>query len=120
MSEVLRGITNKNLATNGYQELPGGLILQWGSFTGTVNSGAGTTNTPMYQGSQSVTFPQPFPNAVVSITATPRDNENIVLEYVNTGGRTLTSFSTLIGGIQNQGTVPASTTITVDWVAIGY
>lgn len=38
MSEVLRGITNKNLATNGYQELPGGLILQWGSFTGTVNS----------------------------------------------------------------------------------
>lgn len=33
MSEVLRGITNKNLATNGYQELPGvlfynGVVLQ--------------------------------------------------------------------------------------------
>lgn len=52
MSEVLRGITNKNLAAQGYQELPGCLIIQWGSFTSTVTSGAGTTDTRMYQGQQ--------------------------------------------------------------------
>lgn len=83
MSEVLRGITNKNLAAQGYQELPGGLIIQWGSFTSTVTSGAGTTDTRMYQGTQSVTFPKPFPTAVIGIHATPRDNANIVLEYAN-------------------------------------
>lgn len=52
MSEVLRGITNKNLAAQGYQELPGGLIIQWGSFTSTVTSCAGTTDTRMYQEQQ--------------------------------------------------------------------
>lgn len=120
MSEVLRGITNKNISAQGYQELPGGLIIQWGSFTGTVTSGAGTTNTPMYQGTQNVTLPKPFPTGVLSITATPRDNVNIVLEYANISGRTLSSFSALLGGIQNQGTVPSTTTLTVDWIAIGY
>lgn len=120
MSEVLRGITNKNLAAQGYQELPGGLIIQWGSFTSTVTSGAGTTDTRMYHGTQSVTFPKPFPTAVIGIHATPRDNANIVLEYANISGRTLTTFSSILGGVQNEGTVPGTTTLTVDWFAIGY
>lgn len=120
MSEVLRGITNKNLAAQGYQELPGGLIIQWGSFTSTVTSGAGTTYTRMYQGTQSVTLPKPFPTAVIGIHATPRDNANIVLEYANISGRTLSTFSSILGGVQNEGTVPGTTTLTVDWFAIGY
>lgn len=120
MSKLLIPLTDKNIAANGYQKLESGLIIQWGNFTKTVTSGAGTTNTPMYQGGGSVDFPIPFPNGVHSITLTPRDNDKIVLEYANTNGRTLTSFSTVCGGIQNQGTVPATVNLVVDWIAIGY
>lgn len=35
-------------------------------------------------------------------------------------GRTLTTFSSIIGCLQNEGTVPGTTTLTVDWFAIGY
>ena len=45
-------------ATDGYQVLPGGLIMQWGITT----HGA--------EGSQSVTFPVPFPNTILSAQAT--------------------------------------------------
>ena len=45
------------LATNGYQKLPSGLILQWctGVFTNSVDN------------VQTVTFPLPFPNAVFQV-----------------------------------------------------
>lgn len=32
MSEVLKGINDKALTANGYQKLPGGMIIQWGTF----------------------------------------------------------------------------------------
>ena len=47
-------------------------------------------------------------------------NKNIVLEYANISGRTLTTFSSILGGVQNEGTAPGTTTLTVDWFAIGY
>lgn len=51
---------NQSLASNGYQKLPGGLILQWGSINGTYGmSGA---------------FPIPFPTAVLGAIILPRDN----------------------------------------------
>lgn len=119
MSKVLIPLTDKNIAANGYQKLDSGLIIQWGSFTKNVPSGGGTTNVPMYQGGTSVNFPIAFPNGVFSITITPRDNANVVLEYANVSGRNLTSFSSVHGGIQNQGTVPATIDLTYDWIAIG-
>lgn len=50
------GITDfslQSIATNGYQKLPGGLIIQWGAFTGTA-----------------VTFPIAFPTGCLSISGT--------------------------------------------------
>lgn len=44
----------KNLATNGYMTFPGGLILQWGEYTG-------TTNQP------TITFPISFPTKVLYV-----------------------------------------------------
>lgn len=49
-----------SLAANGYQKLPSGLIVQWGT-SAAVNAGA----------SVGVTFPLSFPTAVYSITASP-------------------------------------------------
>jgi hypothetical protein len=48
---------NQSLSGNGYQKLPGGLIMQWGSFTQT---GISTT----------VTLPIAFPNAMLNVQQT--------------------------------------------------
>lgn len=64
MSEALRSITNKTLSGSGWQELPGGMILQWMPITHTLGQGQ----------NQSYTWPKPFPNAVLHIQAT--DNSN--------------------------------------------
>jgi len=55
---TISGFAN-SLQTNGYQKLPGGLILQWGQ----SDSVAGDTTV-------SVTFPISFPSACLNITAT--------------------------------------------------
>jgi hypothetical protein len=54
MSEILKPLFS-DLSANGYIELPGGLILQWGSLT--VNNTA------------TVTLPIAFPNACLIVTA---------------------------------------------------
>ena len=55
------------LAGNGYQKLPGGLILQWGSFTvSTTSGGVGTAD---------VTYPIAFPTAYRSIGAIISTND---------------------------------------------
>lgn len=52
-SKLLQSEWGKNLATNGYQKLPSGLILQWGTLAiGDVASPAGIA----------VTLPTTFPN----------------------------------------------------------
>ncbi len=59
----------KSLGQNGYQKLPGGLILQWGYKTS-------------WDG---VTFPQAF-NTVYCIISTPRGNwEHYIDSYTNSG-----------------------------------
>jgi hypothetical protein len=55
--------SNQSTSTNGFQKLPGGLILQWGSFTATTTT-------------QSITFPIQFPSACINVQLTQRvDND---------------------------------------------
>lgn len=56
--------TNQNLGANGWQKLPGGLIVQWG---GAIVSTDG----------QTVTFPTPFPNNCFSVTAGGGNNNKV-------------------------------------------
>lgn len=51
--------SNQSLLSNGYQKLPGGLIIQWGSVTAPTGSGSPSLST---------SFPIPFPTACLSIT----------------------------------------------------
>jgi hypothetical protein len=53
-------VYNSSLTTPGYQQLPGGLIMQWGQSSPITGQTTGT-----------VTFATPFPTAVLSVTATP-------------------------------------------------
>lgn len=55
----LAGAMGKLLASNGYQRLPGGLIIQWGN-TNSVDIGAGGATV-------SATFPIAFPGAVLNV-----------------------------------------------------
>lgn len=51
--------TNQNLTGNGYQKLPGGLIIQWGESTAAASS-------------HNVTWPVTFPNSCFQAFATDR------------------------------------------------
>lgn len=57
--DMLDGLTTASKATNGWQKLPSGLIMQWGR---TGNMGTDTEAT--------VTFPIPFPNSAFIASAT--------------------------------------------------
>jgi hypothetical protein len=57
LAEALKG-ANQSLSANGYQKLPGGLIIQWG-----------TKNLVSNQATETITFPIAFPNAAFSFAA---------------------------------------------------
>jgi hypothetical protein len=67
-SDTTRAVTpaglasSKSYASSGYQKLPGGLIIQWGSIAGSVN----VSFTSLLTG----TFPIAFPSAVYQVVAT--------------------------------------------------
>jgi hypothetical protein len=58
LNSALQG-ANQSLATNGYQKLPGGLIIQWGTLPTTSDDG--TAN---------ITWPIVFPTAVLNAQST--------------------------------------------------
>lgn len=81
----------KLLTANGYQKLPGGLIIQWG----TVSAGS------------SVTFPVAFPSACLSVVA-----QNISL--------TSTAWANGVGNITKTGfTSNMGSSSGIDYIAIG-
>ncbi len=55
------GAYNQITANGGYQDMPGGLIFQWGRYRAVIND----------ETSFSIIFPKPFPNNVMSVSATP-------------------------------------------------
>ena len=99
LAAALQG-ANQSIGTNGYQKLPGGLILQWGQ--------AGTNGT----GDTAVTFPIAFPNGVRSF----------VMGTVGSGAGYMGVFDALTNTGVNVGTWSATATragSTVHWAAIG-
>lgn len=87
-------------ATSGYQVLPGGIIIQWGS-TGIITSGSNA----------SVTFPKVFPNACLQATGTGGAAANISAHHTAMFGSISTTGMVVFGfGIN----------AAVSWIAIGY
>jgi len=78
------GAGNQSLTTNGYQKLPGGLILQWGRYVGTLDD----TNT-------TINLPIPFPNALLNVTCSPYGNSNV------TGATTVSCHVNLTGSLNS-------------------
>lgn len=92
--------SNQSKSANGYQKLPGGLIIQWGYDTQTGSSDV------------SVSFPTAFPSACVSLTVGPVTNatgaQYVYQERIRPTPST-TGFTYL-----------PSTEIGMYWMALGY
>ena len=100
--------TNQSLATNGYQKLPGGLIIQWG-----------IVSTTQSEGSKTVTFPISFPTNCLNVSvttraATPDSNGNLMyqLESIST-----TQFNTYLQAFATGGGTSVYSAV---FIAIGY
>ena len=100
LKEAFRG-ANQSLSANGYQKLPGGLIIQWGG----LNITTGTV----------VTFPIAFPNTLYSVTAAQGANSSATNSTIDTFSLGLTGFS---ASAFNAST-GASTLRTITYVAFG-
>ncbi|MFA7177782.1 MAG: hypothetical protein WC114_11075 [Smithellaceae bacterium] len=90
-----------SLAQNGYQKLPGGLILQWGKLTGSPS------------GIQTITFPITYPSAayIVLVTDVSDDTSGGL-------GASTTIYTDSLGQSQFQVSRAASTTA-MYWLAFG-
>ena len=98
-----------SLSTNGYQIMPGGLIMQWG------NIGPFTT-----QASPSAIFPVPFPNNCIHAQVTVRIITAGVSASFDTFGQ-IVRFDTnrLQMQVQNANVDPHSS-VDLFWLALGY
>ncbi len=102
--------------SNGYQKLPGGLIIQWGAVSGYNTGAVGAITT--WSGS----FPMAFPNACLSVTL----NAGEVAGTYETLEHTYSAFgwntTTLSVGVERQqgGSSGTSDIFNVRYIAIGY
>ncbi|AVJ29148.1 gp53-like domain-containing protein [Achromobacter spanius] len=81
-----------SLGNNGYLSFPswlGGLILQWGRGTITLNN---NTNPVYYTGSYAATLPIPFPNNIFGVFPTIGNTPN-ALDTISVAGMTTASVS---------------------------
>jgi len=101
LAAALQG-ANQSLATSGYQKLPGGLIIQWG----TANIPATTTT---------ITLPIVYPTAHILVIGSSVDNTGGALECVEFLGRTNSQFQATV--INAAGNAVASR---LSYVSIGY
>lgn len=103
-AQALGSTLQASLAASGWQRLPSGLILQWG----TAN-GASATGT--------VTFPIAFPNSPLSIALTDGDNAsaNVKAMAANISGATSFSFAA-VNVVGTSAVAPG----TFYWMALGF
>ena len=87
--------TNVNLTENGYQKLPSGLIIQWGTYSGATGG--------------TITFPLAFPSFCASVVITTR---GYGLSSLGNSAPTKTSFSWHDSGYAEG--------LGIKWIAIGY
>lgn len=109
LAEAFQGV-NQSKAVNGFQKLPGGLIIQWGTANITTASGGGSTT---------ITFPTTFPTAALVVTGNYKNNGIITDCFaVNTW---IVSSSQAVITLDSPGAGASPTGAqTAFWMAIGH
>jgi hypothetical protein len=103
---------NNQLASNGGQRLPSGLIMQWGGVSGTTGALSGTGAAEVFV---SGTFPLAFPTACTFIGASP--NDVLGMAFQEQAFAVADSQSTFTVNLQCR---QASTAMSARWFALGY
>lgn len=110
MSKVLIPLTDKNIATNGYQKLDSGLIIQWGRSNGGSNA--------VVEGVFTFDFPVAFPNACLSFVPTDYVSESSALCTVGAGSNTNATTAEVYYKNDNGNT--SANPGFINWIAIGW
>ncbi len=99
-----------SLSSGGYQKLPGGMIIQWGS--GSMSGGTGSQ-------SQAVIFPLAFPNAcfAVNVSAQGKTGATYYPSASTTGAPSKTGFTAVL---DNLNSASWTNTVPYSWISIGY
>ena len=108
LADAFKG-ANQSLSGNGYQKLPGGLIIQWGTGNAggdPVHNSFGRTAVRFRENS----YPIAFPNALLSLVATHNHGGGTTVA-VFTRDETATGFSAAASWQDD---------ISIHWIAIGY
>lgn len=103
LSEAFKG-GNQDLSSRGYQKLPGGLIIQWGTET------AGTS---------SVSFPINFPTGCLFVGAGEVTESVGGYYFCQVTSSTVTGFTAQVYGA-NVGSAPNTANLPYKWLAIGF
>ena len=106
LADAFKG-ASQSLVGNGYQKLPGGLIIQWGR-TGTIAADTEVT----------VTYPIAFPNAALNVTATLGGVNSRINGKAIVFSATLGTTSVVLSNDQDTG--GAGLSAQIFWTAIGY
>lgn len=95
---------NQSLAVAGFQKLPGGLVMQWGYYAGTLDDLTALVN-----------FPTTFPSVCLNVSVTPEGPQSAGGNYCAAGAVKVSTSQFRINGY---GTGQA--TVGYHWVALGY
>ena len=107
-ADLVRGLPadfTSSKATNGYQKLPSGLIVQWGT--------TGATDIPD-GGSLTITFPIAFPTSCVNVTVS--SNSRISFNVSTGASGAKTAYTTTSFTVYGE----SGSANGCDWLAIGY
>lgn len=100
VAQMFAGSNRRLISSNGYQKLPGGLIIQWGTRAG-INNTTGVN----------VTFPMAFPNTCLCVTATHVGVGTVPSQRI---------VEVIIRGPSYFDAYGNTTANAIQWMAIGY
>lgn len=108
LDTLFSAVGQRLLASNGYQKLPGGLIIQWGQY---IDSGLPLAPNNWYQ-TPNQNFPIPFPHAVLVMTGSSQLNFVIAQAVPLSNSQYAGRFSAYAAG--------GNLNVSLFWIAIGY
>lgn len=105
------GGANQGLTVNGYQKLPGGLIIQWGLYN--------QNDAYFAEGQKTVNLPITFPNAILVANATGRNSQSYVTADTHVDIVSISTTKIVFYAQQSESSYPRGIN-GIYWLAIGY
>lgn len=117
LGDAFKG-ANQSLSTNGYQRLPGGIIIQWG----VANLGSNLAAAVGASTIGSITFPITFPNSPLSASVVGYAPGSTAYEEIENflSVQTLTASNLTVVATRVFGSGSSIEILSVAWICLGY